>query len=167
MLKAAAQWSSEFSTGLVNLWLEPIIIGCNCVTQQPSATSLKQSVKDRLGPLITGNSEPSQDSSADSQVCVRFFFFLCAYVLWICFHWSKCAREPSFVEQTQIYLQEWVFIRYWCSKCRLKSRTAWSCFVVGQCLPWKTQGLNDTSCLSQFISVVQNLHRCVCVCLCF
>lgn len=37
--------------------------------QQPSATSLKQSVKDRLGPLLTVNSEPSQDSSVASQVC--------------------------------------------------------------------------------------------------
>ncbi|XP_077395307.1 RNA-binding protein 26-like [Festucalex cinctus] len=34
---------------------------------QPSATSLKQSVKDRLGPLLTANSEPSQDSSVASQ----------------------------------------------------------------------------------------------------
>lgn len=34
---------------------------------QPSATSLKQSVKDRLGPLLTVNSEPSQDSSVASQ----------------------------------------------------------------------------------------------------
>ncbi|XP_074522908.1 RNA-binding protein 26 isoform X2 [Halichoeres trimaculatus] len=33
----------------------------------PSATSLKQSVKDRLGPLLTANSEPSQDSSVASQ----------------------------------------------------------------------------------------------------
>lgn len=39
------------------------------VVQQPSATSLKQSVKDRLGPLISSNSEPSQDSSVASQVC--------------------------------------------------------------------------------------------------
>lgn len=37
------------------------------LAMQPSATSLKQSVKDRLGPLITANSEPSQDSSTDSQ----------------------------------------------------------------------------------------------------
>uniref|UniRef100_H3CVQ6 RNA binding motif protein 26 n=1 Tax=Tetraodon nigroviridis TaxID=99883 RepID=H3CVQ6_TETNG len=36
--------------------------------QQPPATSLKQSVKDRLGPLLTVNSEPSQDSSIASQV---------------------------------------------------------------------------------------------------
>lgn len=36
---------------------------------QPSATSLKQSVKDRLGPLVTVNSEPSQDSGVASQVC--------------------------------------------------------------------------------------------------
>uniref|UniRef100_UPI0037E87AE6 RNA-binding protein 26 isoform X2 n=1 Tax=Semicossyphus pulcher TaxID=241346 RepID=UPI0037E87AE6 len=33
----------------------------------PSATSLKQSVKDRLGPMLTANSEPSQDSSVASQ----------------------------------------------------------------------------------------------------
>lgn len=33
----------------------------------PSATSLKQSVKDRLGPLVTVNSEPSQDSGVASQ----------------------------------------------------------------------------------------------------
>ncbi|XP_034535546.1 RNA-binding protein 26 isoform X2 [Notolabrus celidotus] len=33
----------------------------------PSATSLKQSVKDRLGPLLSANSEPSQDSSVASQ----------------------------------------------------------------------------------------------------
>ena len=39
------------------------------VVQQPSATSLKQSVKDRLGPLLSANSEPSQDSSVASQVC--------------------------------------------------------------------------------------------------
>ncbi|XP_061618631.1 RNA-binding protein 26 isoform X2 [Phyllopteryx taeniolatus] len=32
-----------------------------------SATSLKQSVKDRLGPLLTANSEPSQDSNVTSQ----------------------------------------------------------------------------------------------------
>ncbi|CAN9507217.1 unnamed protein product [Ophioblennius macclurei] len=32
----------------------------------PSATSLKQSVKDRLGPLLPANSEPSQDSSVAS-----------------------------------------------------------------------------------------------------
>ncbi|CAF99779.1 unnamed protein product, partial [Tetraodon nigroviridis] len=32
-------------------------------TQNPPATSLKQSVKDRLGPLLTVNSEPSQDSN--------------------------------------------------------------------------------------------------------
>ncbi|XP_061742911.1 RNA-binding protein 26-like isoform X2 [Nerophis ophidion] len=35
--------------------------------QQPSATSLKQSVKDRLGPLLTANSEPSQDSTVAAQ----------------------------------------------------------------------------------------------------
>lgn len=46
-------------------------------TQQPPATSLKQSVKDRLGPLLTVNSEPSQDSSIASKVCV------CVYV---CLH---------------------------------------------------------------------------------
>lgn len=40
------------------------------VVQQPPATSLKQSVKDRLGPLIGANSEPSQDSTVASQVCV-------------------------------------------------------------------------------------------------
>ncbi|XP_069553914.1 RNA-binding protein 26 [Brachyistius frenatus] len=34
---------------------------------QPAATSLKQSVKDRLGPLLPANSEPSQDSSVTSQ----------------------------------------------------------------------------------------------------
>ncbi|XP_059211138.1 RNA-binding protein 26 isoform X2 [Centropristis striata] len=34
---------------------------------QPSATSLKQSVKDRLGPLLTANSEPSQESVVASQ----------------------------------------------------------------------------------------------------
>lgn len=34
----------------------------------PAATSLKQSVKDRLGPLLTANSEPSQDSSVASQI---------------------------------------------------------------------------------------------------
>ncbi|GLD55986.1 RNA-binding protein 26 [Lates japonicus] len=34
---------------------------------QPSATSLKQSVKDRLGPMLPANSEPSQDSSIASQ----------------------------------------------------------------------------------------------------
>lgn len=34
---------------------------------QTSATSLKQSVKDRLGPMLTANSEPSQDSSVASQ----------------------------------------------------------------------------------------------------
>lgn len=33
----------------------------------PSATSLKQSVKDRLGPMLPANSEPSQDSSVASQ----------------------------------------------------------------------------------------------------
>ncbi|XP_029000402.1 RNA-binding protein 26 [Betta splendens] len=33
----------------------------------PSATALKQSVKDRLGPLVPPNSEPPQDSSVDSQ----------------------------------------------------------------------------------------------------
>ncbi|KAM9408799.1 RNA-binding protein 26 [Pholidichthys leucotaenia] len=33
----------------------------------PSATSLKQSVKDRLGPLLPANPEPSQDSSVASQ----------------------------------------------------------------------------------------------------
>ncbi|CAJ1049523.1 RNA-binding protein 26 [Xyrichtys novacula] len=33
----------------------------------PMATSLKQSVKDRLGPLLTASSEPSQDSSVASQ----------------------------------------------------------------------------------------------------
>ncbi|XP_030581965.1 RNA-binding protein 26 isoform X1 [Archocentrus centrarchus] len=35
--------------------------------QQPPATSLKQSVKDRLGPMLPTNSEPSQVSSAASQ----------------------------------------------------------------------------------------------------
>lgn len=40
------------------------------VIQQPSATSLKQSVKDRLGPLLTTHTEPSQDSSVASQVGV-------------------------------------------------------------------------------------------------
>uniref|UniRef100_A0A3Q1JYT4 Uncharacterized protein n=1 Tax=Anabas testudineus TaxID=64144 RepID=A0A3Q1JYT4_ANATE len=34
---------------------------------QPPATSLKQSVKDRLGPLLPANSEPAQDSSVASQ----------------------------------------------------------------------------------------------------
>ncbi|XP_011608386.1 RNA-binding protein 26 isoform X1 [Takifugu rubripes] len=34
---------------------------------QPPATSLKQSVKDRLGPLLTVNSEPSQGSTIASQ----------------------------------------------------------------------------------------------------
>ncbi|XP_060891630.1 RNA-binding protein 26 isoform X1 [Labrus mixtus] len=38
---------------------------------QPSATSLKQSVKDRLGPLLTANSEPSQDSQSPSKVSVK------------------------------------------------------------------------------------------------
>ncbi|KAK7913173.1 hypothetical protein WMY93_013384 [Mugilogobius chulae] len=33
----------------------------------PPATSLKQSVKDRLGPLVTQSPEPTQDSSVDSQ----------------------------------------------------------------------------------------------------
>ncbi|XP_072320646.1 RNA-binding protein 26 isoform X2 [Eucyclogobius newberryi] len=33
----------------------------------PPATSLKQSVKDRLGPLVTPSPEPTQDSSVDSQ----------------------------------------------------------------------------------------------------
>lgn len=33
----------------------------------PPATSLKQSVKDRLGPLVTSSPEPTQDSSVDSQ----------------------------------------------------------------------------------------------------
>lgn len=37
------------------------------LAMQASATSLKQSVKDRLGPLLTANSEPSQDSSVASQ----------------------------------------------------------------------------------------------------
>uniref|UniRef100_A0A674NFR5 RNA binding motif protein 26 n=1 Tax=Takifugu rubripes TaxID=31033 RepID=A0A674NFR5_TAKRU len=36
-------------------------------SQQPPATSLKQSVKDRLGPLLTVNSEPSQGSTIASQ----------------------------------------------------------------------------------------------------
>uniref|UniRef100_A0A3Q1IUJ6 Uncharacterized protein n=1 Tax=Anabas testudineus TaxID=64144 RepID=A0A3Q1IUJ6_ANATE len=36
--------------------------------KQPPATSLKQSVKDRLGPLLPANSEPAQDSSVASQV---------------------------------------------------------------------------------------------------
>lgn len=44
------------------------VMNISFVTQQPSATSLKQSVKDRLGPML--NSEPSQDSSVASQVCV-------------------------------------------------------------------------------------------------
>lgn len=35
---------------------------------QPSATSLKQSVKDRLGPLMPPSSDPPQDSSGGSQV---------------------------------------------------------------------------------------------------
>uniref|UniRef100_A0A672INT1 RNA binding motif protein 26 n=1 Tax=Salarias fasciatus TaxID=181472 RepID=A0A672INT1_SALFA len=34
---------------------------------QPPVTSLKQSVKDRLGPLLPANSEPSQESSVASQ----------------------------------------------------------------------------------------------------
>ncbi|XP_040893291.1 RNA-binding protein 26 isoform X2 [Toxotes jaculatrix] len=34
----------------------------------PPATSLKQSVKDRLGPMLPANSEPSQDSSVASQI---------------------------------------------------------------------------------------------------
>lgn len=38
--------------------------------QHPSATSLKQSVKDRLGPLLPVNSEPPQGSSVSSQVSV-------------------------------------------------------------------------------------------------
>uniref|UniRef100_A0A8B9KND0 RNA binding motif protein 26 n=1 Tax=Astyanax mexicanus TaxID=7994 RepID=A0A8B9KND0_ASTMX len=36
--------------------------------QQPAATSLKQSVKDRLGPLPSGNTEPLQDPSSPPQV---------------------------------------------------------------------------------------------------
>ncbi|XP_063329970.1 RNA-binding protein 26 isoform X2 [Pelmatolapia mariae] len=36
-------------------------------SQQPPATSLKQSVKDRLGPMLPQNSEPGQDFSAASQ----------------------------------------------------------------------------------------------------
>lgn len=62
------------------------------IIQQPSATSPKQSVKDRLGPLLTANSEPSQDSSVASQVCVGgglenvLFFFFC---IWL----SKSAEE--------------------------------------------------------------------------
>ena len=40
------------------------------VVKQPSATSLKQSVKDRLGPLLPANSEPPRDSCVASQVCV-------------------------------------------------------------------------------------------------
>ncbi|XP_033839524.1 RNA-binding protein 26 isoform X2 [Periophthalmus magnuspinnatus] len=36
-------------------------------TGTPPSTSLKQSVKDRLGPLVTSSSEPTQDSSVDSQ----------------------------------------------------------------------------------------------------
>lgn len=52
------------------------------VVQQPSATSLKQSVKDRLGPMLPANSEPSQDSSIASQVCVgvMVFSFFCIYL---------------------------------------------------------------------------------------
>uniref|UniRef100_A0A3P8QWN4 RNA binding motif protein 26 n=1 Tax=Astatotilapia calliptera TaxID=8154 RepID=A0A3P8QWN4_ASTCA len=38
--------------------------------QQPPATSLKQSVKDRLGPMLPQNSGPGQESGAASQVCV-------------------------------------------------------------------------------------------------
>uniref|UniRef100_A0A3Q3DQF6 RNA binding motif protein 26 n=1 Tax=Hippocampus comes TaxID=109280 RepID=A0A3Q3DQF6_HIPCM len=37
---------------------------------QPTATSLKQSVKDRLGPFLPANSEPSQNSSVASKVGV-------------------------------------------------------------------------------------------------
>lgn len=36
-------------------------------SMQPPATSLKQSVKDRLGPMLPANAEPSQDSSVASQ----------------------------------------------------------------------------------------------------
>lgn len=36
-------------------------------TSTPPATSLKQSVKDRLGPLVTSSPEPTPDSSVDSQ----------------------------------------------------------------------------------------------------
>lgn len=49
------------------IWNINILI---CVVLQPSATTLKQSVKDRLGPLMPENSEPIQDSSVASQVCV-------------------------------------------------------------------------------------------------
>lgn len=73
--KPASQWGSEFNIKLDNLWLRLKIIRCNCVIQQPSAMSLKQSVKDRLGPLITANSEPSQDSNTDSQVCVLLWCY--------------------------------------------------------------------------------------------
>lgn len=57
--------SVHIKMNLVN----PDIINISYV-QQPSATSLKQSVKDRLGPLLPANSEPLQDSSVASQVSV-------------------------------------------------------------------------------------------------
>lgn len=50
-------------------FINPDIINISYV-QQPSATTLKQSVKDRLGPLLPANSEPLQDSSVASQVSV-------------------------------------------------------------------------------------------------
>lgn len=40
-------------------------------TTMPAAISLKQSVKDRLGPLVTSSSEPAPDSSVDSQTSAK------------------------------------------------------------------------------------------------
>lgn len=53
------------------------------VFQQPPATSLKQSVKDRLGPMLPQNSGPGQESGAASQVCVGGLaedVFCCVYL---------------------------------------------------------------------------------------
>lgn len=41
--------------------------------QQPEATSLKQSVKDRLGPLPSNSTEPMQDATPPSQVPALLF----------------------------------------------------------------------------------------------
>lgn len=138
---------SFFLAEAVNLTINN---GCNCVIQQPSATALKQSVKDRLGPLITANSEPSQDSSTDSQVCVLMWCYFSF------FFQSKCAQDSPFC-QADTDLTAWISIN--------KASVTWRARQHGSGLLWDSvcyvghNDDNDPSCLPLFISLVRNLHQ--------
>lgn len=126
--KAAAQSSSGFDIGLVHLRLGSHVIGCNCVIQQPSATSLKQSVKDRLGPLITASSEPSQDPSTDPQVCVRVCDFMwCSFTL-LCLYLHE---RPHLSSKNQYWITTWWQVSAQVSK---QHGPALCWFMIGHCL---------------------------------